>query len=76
MPTASVARARVTQSAGPRRSERYLERPSASAEFVNTAQVSPTTQLAAPRPAPLRATTPASAASSSNWAIMPISGPA
>ena len=55
MPTASVARVRVTQSAGRAGRGGRGERPSASAAFMIAAQVSPTTQPAAPRPTPLRA---------------------
>src|SRR6185503_286562 len=66
-PTARVARARVTQSAGPRRLVRYGRRPRASAAVMTAAHAIPTTQ-----PAALSPIVAARAATIATWTTIPV----
>ena len=68
-PPASVARASVTQDAGPNRSTPWCAMPNANTDAIVTPQTTPTVKPAAPSPA-----VSASTASSRIWAIRPITG--
>ena len=70
IPPASVARVRVTPSAGPSPEAAERARPRRSAAQVTTPHVTPTTQAGMLSP-----TDPASATSSTSWPTSPITGP-